>query len=107
MNIGEAARAMNIVFEAAQKLAAGPAVQAVLRGALIHATDDTFALRLLNYTEKRDRNKILLDFKNVNLDDLKPTAVYQLINIDVSFQSRYLLTPLMFDPFLFNSYLPG
>ncbi len=46
MNIGEAARALNIVFEVAQKLAGTPAVQRALRGAMIRAGDDTFALRL-------------------------------------------------------------
>ena len=71
MNIGEAARALNIVFEVAQKLAGTPAVQRALRGAMIRAGDDTFALRLLEYTEKKDRNKILQDFENVDVPDLK------------------------------------
>ena len=29
-------------------------------------TDDTFAFRLLEYTEKRNRNKILTNFDNVD-----------------------------------------
>lgn len=71
LNLGEAARALNIVFEVAQRLARGSEVQLVLRQSILTASDDTFALRLLEYTEKPDRNKILTNFKNVDVDDLQ------------------------------------
>ena len=71
MNVGEAARALNIVFEVAQKGAATQAVQRTLLGAMVRAADDTFALRLLEYTENKDRNKILLDFKNVDVPAIR------------------------------------
>lgn len=71
MNIGEAARALNIVFLAAQKLSQTSALQQVLEGSMSRATDDTFARRLLEYTQNRDRNKILTDFSNVDADKLK------------------------------------
>jgi KAP family P-loop domain len=66
MNIGEAAQALNIVFRAAQKLASTSTAQQVLEGAMSRASDDTFALRLLEFTENRDRNKVLTDFSNIN-----------------------------------------
>jgi len=69
--IGEAARALNIVFESAEKLSHNPRAQEVLVGAMKRAADDTFALRLLENTEKRDRNKILTNFTNISVDDLK------------------------------------
>lgn len=71
VNIGEAARALNIVFESAQRFSQTSKVQEILTGAMRRATDDTFALRLLEYTEKRDRNKILTNFKYVDLQNLK------------------------------------
>jgi len=71
MNIGEAARALNIVFEAAQKLSATLIAQRVLVGAMTRATDDTFARRIWEYTRDRNRNKILIDFSNVALEGVK------------------------------------
>ena len=79
MNIGEAARAINIVFIAAQKLSRTSAAQRVLEGAMEHATDDTFAKRLLEYTQNRDRNKILTDFANVDPDRLKRAYIDRMI----------------------------
>ena len=35
------------------------------------ASDDTFAVRLLTYTENKDRNKILTDFSNVNASEVR------------------------------------
>lgn len=66
MNLGEAARALNIVFESAQKLATKPAAQGVLEGSMERAKDDTFAARLLEYTEDRERNKVLTDFSHID-----------------------------------------
>ena len=74
-NIGEAARGLNIVFTAAQKVSASPAVQQVLSGAMTRATDDTFAARLVQFTENKDRNKVLTDFSHVNVEDLKHVFV--------------------------------
>ena len=72
MNVGEAARALNIVFIAAQKLSKTSAVQQVLEGSMSRATDDTFCRkRLLEYTQSRERNKILTEFANVDADQLK------------------------------------
>jgi hypothetical protein len=71
VNIGEAARALNIVFESAQRFSQTSKVQEILEGAMRRAADDTFAMRLLEYTEKRDRNKILTDFKYVDFEGLK------------------------------------
>jgi len=70
MNVGEAARALNIVFITAQKLAGSSTAQRILEGAMARTTDDTFAKRLLEYTQ-RDRNKILIDFSNIDADKLK------------------------------------
>lgn len=71
MNLGEAARALNIVFIVAQKLSSTPNVQRVLEGAMTLASDDTFALRLLGFTEDRTRNKILTNFAHVDTGALK------------------------------------
>ncbi len=72
---GEAQRGLNIVFIAAQKLSSTPGAQRTLLGAMERAADDTFALRLLRFTENRDRNKILTDFANVNVEELKGAFV--------------------------------
>jgi hypothetical protein len=69
--IGEAARAQNIVFEAAQKFSSSTKAQDILVGAMKRAVDDTFAKRLLELAEKRDRNRILLNFEYIDLDALK------------------------------------
>jgi KAP-like P-loop domain-containing protein len=74
-NIGEAARALNVVFEAAQKLSSSSKGQEILLGAMQRATDDTFAKRLLELTEKRDRNHILLNFEHIDLEKLKLALV--------------------------------
>ncbi len=79
MNIGEAARALNIVFIVAQKLSATSAAQRVLEGVMERATDDTFAKRLLEYTQNRDRNKILTNFENVDADRLKHALIDRMI----------------------------
>jgi hypothetical protein len=71
LNLGEAAKALNIVFEATQKLSSGSKGQDVLVGAMVRATDDTFANRLLEFTEKRDRNKILVNFNHIDPEKLK------------------------------------
>lgn len=66
MNIGEAARALNIVYEAAQKASSSPKGHVILVGAMNRATDDTFAIRLLEFTEHQDRNKILTNFTHID-----------------------------------------
>jgi hypothetical protein len=66
MNVGEAARALNIVYEATQKTSSTPKGESILIGAMNRATDDTFAIRLLEFTEYRDRNKILTNFSHVD-----------------------------------------
>jgi hypothetical protein len=71
VNIGEAAKALNIVFESAERSSQSPKAQEVLEGAMNRSTDDTFALRLLEYTENRDRNKILTNFKYIDPSGLK------------------------------------
>jgi hypothetical protein len=71
MNFGEAARALNIVFVAAQKLSGSSKAQEILEGAMARATDDTFAKRLLEFIQDRTRNKILTDFSNIDTDKVK------------------------------------
>ena len=66
INIGEAARALNIVYEAAQKASSTPTGESILIGAMNRATDDTFAIRLLEFTGYRDRNKILTNFSHID-----------------------------------------
>jgi hypothetical protein len=71
MNLGEAARALNIVFIAAQKLAHTSASQQILEGSMARATEDTFAKKLLEYTQNRERNKVLTDFTNIDAEKVK------------------------------------
>jgi hypothetical protein len=71
INIGEAARALNLVFSAAQKVSATPGAQRILEGAMARASDDTFAFRIVEYTANSDRNKVLTNFSNVNVDGVK------------------------------------
>lgn len=66
---GEAAFALNMVFVAAQKLSASTP-QRVLEGAMQRATEDTFAIRLLDITERREKNKILTDYSKVDAGEL-------------------------------------
>ncbi|MFZ3331857.1 MAG: P-loop NTPase fold protein, partial [Candidatus Acidiferrales bacterium] len=71
INIGEAARALNLVFSAAQKVSATPGAQRILEGAMVRASDDTFAYRIVEYTANSDRNKVLTNFSNVKVDAVK------------------------------------
>jgi hypothetical protein len=71
INVGEAARALNIVFESAQRFSPSSGAQEILMGAMKRASDDTFALRLLEYTENRDRNKILTNFTFIDVAKLR------------------------------------
>src|SRR5262249_44942009 len=66
MNIGEAARALNIVYEAAQKTSSTSKGEAILVQSMMEATDDTFATRLLEFTEDKDRNKVLTNFSHID-----------------------------------------
>jgi len=75
VNIGEAARALNIVFEVAQKLSSKPVVQQVLVGAMARASDDAFALRLWEYTRDTERNKVLTNLSNVTPESVKETFI--------------------------------
>ena len=38
---------------------------------MVRASDDTFARRILEFTAAQDRNKVLTDFSNVNVEALK------------------------------------
>lgn len=75
MNLGEAARALNIVFIASQKVSKTSAAQRILEGAMERATDDTFAKRLLEYTQDANRNRVLTDFSNVNPAKIKDAFI--------------------------------
>jgi hypothetical protein len=75
LNSGEGPRALNVVFTVAQSLAAGPKVQRVLLGAINRASADTFAVRLLAFTEDRSRNRILTNFSHVDVSGLKKAFV--------------------------------
>ena len=75
LNVGEAARALNLVFMAAQKLSKTPKAQKLLVEALTQATDDTFAFRIFEYTRDQQRNKILTDFSGINADEIKGALV--------------------------------
>jgi hypothetical protein len=75
INTGEAARALNIVFESAQRFSGSTKAQQILVGAMTRATDDTFALRLLEYTENKDRNKVFVNHKYLDKVDLKRAFV--------------------------------
>lgn len=74
-NVGEAARALNIVFLAAQKLSASAMAQQILENAMLRATDDTFAKRLLEFTQNRDRNRVLTDFSNIDPNKVKEAFI--------------------------------
>jgi hypothetical protein len=71
MNIGEAARALNIVYEAAQKTSSTSRGQSILIRSMELATDDTFAIRLLEFTEDKDRNKVLTNFSHIEPQAVK------------------------------------
>jgi hypothetical protein len=71
MNLGEAARALNIVFIAAQKVSRTSAAQQTLEGSMDRATEDTFAKRLLEFTQNKERNQVLTDFSNIDADKVK------------------------------------
>ncbi len=75
MHVGEAARAVNLVFSVAQRLSATPAAQRVLENAIRRASDDTFAIRIVEFTEQKDRNQILVDFSNVNVGAVKTALI--------------------------------
>lgn len=75
MNIGEAARALNIVFIVAQKLSKTSAAQRTLLGAIARAADDTFARRIFEYTRDKDRNKILTEFTNVDVEQIRQAFI--------------------------------
>jgi hypothetical protein len=71
--LGESLRAINVVFEAAQKFSSSSRAQQILVGAMNRATDDTFALRILELTEKTERNKILINFDHIDAKGLNNT----------------------------------
>jgi hypothetical protein len=66
---GEAGKAIIFVYLVAQHLATTSRVQKVLEQTITDSSDDTFAVRLLKYS-KPERNKILVDFSNVNWEAL-------------------------------------
>ncbi len=71
MNVGEAARALNIVFEVTQRFSKTSSAQNVLIGAMDRASDDTFAFRLLEFTRNKERNQVLTNFSNVDAERVK------------------------------------
>jgi len=75
MNLGEAARALNIVFIAAQKLSGSSVAQRILENAMSRATDDTFAKRLFEFTQDRDRNRVLTEFSHIDTDKVKEAFI--------------------------------
>src|SRR6202451_2641365 len=80
VNIGEAARGLNIVFEAAQKLSTTSKVQEVLTKSMLRAPDDTFARRIWEYTRDKDRNKVLVNFSNVDVAEIKNAFIQRMRN---------------------------
>lgn len=80
LNIGEAARALNIVFEVAQKFSSTTKVQQVLVGSMARAADDTFARRLWEYTKDKERNKVLTNLSNVNTEAVKNAFIERMRN---------------------------
>jgi len=71
MNLGEARHGQNIIFGVAQKFSGSPAAQHILEQAIACATDDAFALRLVQGVEHREHNKILLDFSHIDADKVR------------------------------------
>ena len=69
--MGELGRALNIILSAAQKLSATSNVQRVLEGVMSQATDDTLAIRLLDYLENPSPNGVFTDFSNVDVPLIK------------------------------------
>lgn len=63
--MGETGRAVNVILAAAQRLADTPSVQRVLETAMNRSSDDTLPMRLLQFIEDKDRNRILTDYTNV------------------------------------------
>lgn len=80
VNIGEAARALNIVFEVAQKFSGTTKVQRILTESLLQAADDTFATRIWEYTRDKDRNKILVNFSNIDVAGIKEAFMVRMRN---------------------------
>jgi hypothetical protein len=91
-HVGEAARAVNLVFTIVQKLSATSAAQRILTGSIARASDDTFAERILKFTENKDRNQILVDFSNIEVasgrkHSLKECATGTVKRMNVSISS--------------------
>jgi hypothetical protein len=78
MNIGEAARALNIVFSAAQHQASTIVGQRILTESMLRNTDDTFAKRLLEYSEDKSRNKVLTDFSNIQAGSVRGAFIQRM-----------------------------
>ncbi|HEY6291602.1 MAG TPA: P-loop NTPase fold protein [Terriglobia bacterium] len=75
LKVGEAAQALNLVFTAAQRLSATHDAQRVLETAMARASDDTFALRILEFTEHQDRNKVLTNFTHINAGTVRAAFI--------------------------------
>jgi KAP family P-loop domain len=80
INTGEAARALNLVFSAAQSVSTTPGAQRILEGAMARTSDDTFAIRIVEYTVSSDRNQVLTDFSNVDVDRVKAKFMERMRN---------------------------
>jgi KAP family P-loop domain len=85
--MGETGRAVNLILAVAQRLADSPAVQRVLETAMIRSSDDILAVKLLAFTEDRDRNRTLTNYSHVEIASLKAAFVS-------SMRRRYSAEPL-------------
>jgi hypothetical protein len=71
LHTGEGSRALNLVFAIAQKLSTTAVAQRVLEGSIADSSDDTFALKLWQFTENPSRNKILTNLSNISATAIK------------------------------------
>lgn len=63
---------------AAQKLSGTSGAQRVLENAIARATDDTFAVKLLEGTENPSRNHILTDYSHVDVSRVKTAFIQRM-----------------------------
>ncbi len=79
----EAGRGLLFVFEVVERFSKTATIQRVLENALKAAADDTFAVRLLSFSGvRREQNKIVRDFSNVDANSLEEVFVARM-------ESRY------------------
>lgn len=78
--IAEGGAALKLVFRIAERFSKGPTIQKVLEQALLASTDDTFAYRILGWSAKPERNKIISDFSRVDVTSLQRVFVQRMQN---------------------------